>query len=258
MKKIIWLTIIILVFFGILFLVNILYPGVISSVISIFPFDGTQWNLILAGIEIFDGLLIAWLKYWNENEERKKCQYKFEIAPESLRFNDFYAFDPINANSYTYVYTSASQEIEAPYYTINVPLTEEHCASVNIPFVLTVQRCPDGDKIEINDVFVNVENNGKPILKKRATNLHCVIGSNVTNGIKYLLRISLLCSFEKEQPLLNSRYIISLRLNFHDWRNQKITKFVAIEIQSVYNKKIIKQIVSHNSYLRHILWWLRR
>lgn len=145
-----------------------------------------------------------------------------------------------------------------PYYTINVPLTEEQCASVNIPFVLTVQRCPDGDKIEINDVFVNVENNGKQILKKRATNLHCVIGSNVTNGIKFLLRISLLCSFEKEKPLLNSRYIISLRLNFHDWRNQKITKFVAIEIQSVYNKKIIKQIVSHNSYARHILWWLRR
>lgn len=83
MKKIIQLAKIILIFFGILFLISILYPGVISSVISVFPFDDTQWSVILAGIDIFVAILVAGLTYWDQNEEKTRCQYKFEIAPES-------------------------------------------------------------------------------------------------------------------------------------------------------------------------------
>lgn len=258
MKKIIQLAKIILIFFGILFLISILYPGVISSVISVFPFDDTQWSVILAGIDIFVAILVAGLTYWDQNEEKTRCQYKFEIAPESLCFNEYCAFDNISTDSYTYVYTSTDRGIEMPYHTVNVSLTAKHFASVNVPFIITVQKCPDGDKIEINDVFVSVEKNGKQIHQTSVTNLHCAIGSNVTNGIKYLLRISLLCNFSMEQSLLNSRYIVSMRLNLFDCRNIKRTKFVAIEIQSVDGKKIIKQVISHNSYAQHLLWWLRR
>lgn len=258
MRKIIQFTKIILISFGILFLFNIFYPGGISGVISVCQFDTAEWSVILAGIDILVALLLAYLTYWDQNEEKKKCQYKFEIAPESLCFDGYYALDNINIDSYTYVYNSTNQGIEAPYYAVNVALTKKHCASINVPFILTVQKCPDGEKIELTDVFVSVEKNGKQICQEGTTNIHCTIGSNVTNGMKYLLRVSLLCNFEMEQRLLNSRYFISMRLNFCDCRKKKIIKFVTVEIQNVNGKKIIKRVVSHNSYARLLIWWLNR
>lgn len=258
MRKIIHFTKIILIFFGILFLFNIFSPGGISGVISACQFETAEWSVILAGIDIFVALLLAGLTHWDQNEEKKKCQYKFEIASESLCFDRYYALDNINTDSYTYVCNSTNQGIEAPYHAVNVALTKKYCASINVPFILTVQKCPDGEKIELADVFVSVEKNGKQIRQEGTTDIHCTIGTNVANGMKYLFRISLLCNFEMEKHLLNSRYIISMRLNFHDCRNKKLAKFVAVEIQSVNGEKIIKQVVSHNSYAQHLIWWLNR
>ena len=238
------------------FLFNALCPGIISNAVPVFPIGTEEWAVLLAGIDIVVTVLIAYSTWWEQNKEKERWQYRFDVASEYLSFNDYCALDSMNASYYPYYFDPPIQGVEQPYYVINVPLSQKHCVSFNIPFILTIQKCPDASRIVIDDVFVYIEKNGKQIKQGQTVKLRCQLGTSVSNGAKYLIRIALLSTFKQEQHLLNSRYFISMHLFFYSSDNKRTGEYVTVEVQSVNGKKLIRQAVSHKSYIAHLLWGL--
>lgn len=237
-----------------LLIVNLVYPEVLSKYYTRYlTLTESQWNIILLGIEIVIQLLIAVISACDQNEERQKCQYQFDIADETVCFDEYVAFEGVQAKSHTYVFKGQSGEIQTPYHGISMPFSREEYAKVSFPLVLTVQKCPDGESLRIKNVLVSAKKNGRIIKWRKTINPHCTINSPITNGKKYLLRISLLCDYRMERRLLKGRYSISMKLILCDCRGQKHKKHIIIEIQNVNDKQIIKQVVSHNRLLPYLL-----
>ena len=212
-----------------------------------------EWGNILSALDIFFALLLALLSWIDTTLDRKKFQYKVSIAKESFRFDNYVSFDNNSNGSYVYEFATEMNDIEGQFCTIPIELSRNPCAGINIPLVISVLSCPDGNLLEVKKLHLFVKK-GNSIIKQRKIKVNgCTFGPVIKTGMKFFVRLSLRCSFRLEQALLDSRYFICLPLTFHDYRNHTYKKYIIIEIQSVQDYYVLKHIDADNSFVTYIL-----
>lgn len=250
MKKVIFVLFILLILAT---LINQWYPFASNDIFDNISITDDQWSNILAALDILVALLLALFAWIETTLGKRKYQYQINIADEAFSFDNYISFDKNNNDSYVYRFDTAMEDISSQFRTIRISLSRRSCAGINIPLIISVLSCPDGNLLKISKLHLFVKQNNKIINQRKVKVTDCTFGPVVKEGMKFFIRLSLRCSFRLEQALLDSRYFICLPLTFHGYRNHTYKKYIIIEIQSVQDYYVIKHIDADDSFVTYVL-----
>lgn len=223
--------------------------------LAVDPLDIEDWpweTILLAADVIVAAFSILYTHLYQE-AERKTCLYRFDIVDEALCFDNYISFDSTDKPSYTYECKRENNDIETPFHVIKIKFSQQPRASVNIPFVLTLLRCPAGDSLQIRSVAVDVIKGGKVIRKYKIPKLNHEISHPIQQGMKFLIRFSMLCQSKLEETLIESRCIISMLLVLHDCHGINHKKYVMVEVQNALEQQVIMGVTTAQSKMGYII-----
>jgi hypothetical protein len=253
-----WLFTVLLVISLICTFVYFGLPGWSQKVVEFLSVDEWPWELILLAADVVVAAFSIHYTHLYQEAERQICLYQFNITDDSLRFDEYISFDNTDKLSYTYEYRRENNDIETPFHVIKIRFSRQPHASVNIPFVLTLLSCPAGNSLHIRDVAVDIIKGGKVIRKFKAKKLNHEISHPIQQGMKFLIRFSMLCQPKLEEALSESRCIISMLLVLHDCHGINHKKYIMVEVQNALEQQVIMGVTTAQSKMEYLIKQIKK
>jgi len=233
-------------------LVTQLYPNALIFITNIAKLTDDQMSNILATLDISISFAIALYSLVEQKVTERKCLYEFEIERDNLSFEEYRRFPTELKNAYSYYYRRSNEDIEKPYYGIEVELQEKALCSVGIPLRMEVSTGLFGESIGISNLRIIVKKNGKIEAKKSKLSQNLIIDMPIKDEKKFLIRIQLLCNHQLEKILLDSCIYLNFELTFKDDRGRKYRKYIFLKIQNAMGESKILSISSKNNWFSYI------
>lgn len=245
------------------FLRNILFLSVLITLIVHFVpittivtsnkvfLTNEELNNLLTFIDISLSTILAVYTLVDQKLAEQKCIYDFNIAKNSLSLQTYRRFPSETENSFTYVCKREADNIDEPYYGMELILEDKALCSVGIPLCMKVSTELDGECIAFSDLKVCITRQGK--IEKRGELLKgVVIEKPIQEKKEFLVRLLLLCNHELEKILLDSCIYMSFVLTLCDDRRRKYNKYLFLKIQNTMGESRILSISSRSNWLSYI------
>lgn len=243
----------ILFLFIIITLVIRFYPSILTFISNIIKLTDDQMSNMLTTLDISISFIIALYSLVEQKFTERKCLYEFEIEKDNLSFEKYRRFPTEINHAYSYDYHRKGEDIEKPYYGIEVELQEKALCSVGIPLRMEVSTGLFGESIGISNLIVIAKKNGKIEVKKIKLSKNLIIDMPIKDEKKFLIRIQLLCNHQLEKILLESCIYLNFTLTFKDERGRKYNKYVFLKIQNTMGESEILSISSRNNWFSYIV-----
>lgn len=242
----------ILFVFVIITLVVHFYPSTLGFISNIAKLTDDQMSNILTTLDISISFIIALYSLVEQKVTERKCLYEFEIEKDNLSFEEYRRFPTELNHAYSYYYRRNNEDIEKPYYGIEVELQEKSLCGVGIPLRMEVSTGLFGESIEISNLRITAKKNGKIEAKKSKLSQNLIIDMPIKDEKKFLIRIQLLCNHQLEKILLDSCIYLNFALTFKDDRGRKYRKYIFLKIQNTMGESKILSISSKHSWFLYI------
>lgn len=233
--------------------VSYITPGVLLSLSSVVNLTDNQLSNLLSLIDMTFSFIIAVYSLINQKRTEKRCQYEFLIEKNNLSLEAYVRFPTKIDNAFIYEYSRENEDIEKPFYGVEIPLQEEKIASVGIPISMQVITSISGNVLEFKQLSICAYKNGKNIVTKyRKKDKFLEINKTINNQKKFLIRIKLLCDNQLEKKLLDSCFYINFSIVFIDDKGRKYKRYIFITVQNVMGQSKILNSCSINSWLTYM------
>lgn len=247
------LTLILLILVTFTFIVYI-SPDALSFLSGKLNMSDDQLSNFLAAMDVALSSCIAVYTIMDQKRVEKRCQYDFTIETDSLSFNHYKRYPTEIKNAYRYEYCRKKEDgIEEPFYLADIPLQEEAVASIDIPFTIQVLTGLFGNSIEFSRLNIYACKNGRSIgVNYKKTYKFLRIVEPIRDGKKFLVRLKLLCDYELQQALQDSRIYVNFKTTLQDDRGRKYKKYTFIMLQRINGETRILEVDSSHSWILHI------
>lgn len=247
------LTLILMVFVTVTLIVYI-SPDILIALSSILNLTDDQLSNLLAVIDTALSFSIAIYTIIDQKRVEKRCQYDFLIEKDSLSFHLYNRYPTEITNAYRYEYCRKKEDdVEEPFYLVDIYLQKEAVASVGIPLTMQVITGLLGNCIEFRNLNIYACKNGKSIgAKYKKTDKFLRIVDSVRDEKKFLVRLKLLCDYELQKVLQESCIYISFMITLKDDRGRKYKKYIFLMLQNVRGETRILESDSSHSWLLYI------
>ena len=239
-----------------IFLIMLLIILIITGLVYFFPetskilggltkMTDDQLSNCLTFVDILISTILSIGVWIDQKKAEKRCTYDFGIEQNNLSFHNYIRVPDETNCTFKYVYErKAEDDMDTPYYGMDIEMAENALCSVGIPLWMTVSTELHGNRIKFSKLKIFIKNDSLLKYKiKRGT----IIEKPIENGKKFLIRIRLLCDHNLEKELLNSRIYICSTIELEDDKKQKYKKYIILEIQNILGNSQILSIYSRNS-----------
>lgn len=247
-----WLKILrnILFFFVFTTFVIHFFPGISTKLSKIVNLTDAQISNFLTLMDIFLSTIVALYSLLDQKLAEQKCLYDFSIENDNLSLESYRRFPSEQGNTYSYVYKRKGNDIEIPYYGMEVELEKDALCSVGIPLLMEVFTGLNGEKITFSNLKVYVRYEENVICKKLSHGT--IIEKPIHDGKKFLVRIQLRCNHNLEKILLNSQINLCFSLILNDDRGKKYKKYIFLKVQNTMGETRILSVASRNSWYSYM------
>lgn len=195
--------------------------------------------------------------------DEKQREQETLILPERLGKNELRYYHPLSLQKYrrysterkstfAYVCERENDNIDKPYYGMEVELEEGALGSVGIPLCMKVSTKLNGKSIDFLDVRIYAVRQGKIETSERLKK-GIKIEKPIEDGKEFLIRILLECNNQMQNILLESRIYLSFKLTLTDDREKKYNKYIFLTVQNnAMGESNILSISSKNSWISYI------
>lgn len=233
-------------------LLSRLFPTMLDMVSNKIMLTDEQLSNLLMTVDIVLATAFAVYSLIEQKEAEKRCIYDFSIEKDNLSLEHYRRYPAgTGRSSYCYDYNRKKDDIEVPYYGVEVKLEEKAICSVGIPLCMEVITGLDGESISFSHLRVNIKSQGKIEKKGRVVD-GVKIEKPIRDNKKYLVRIQLLCSRQLEKILLNSGIYVSFTLTLNDDRGRKYKKYMFLKIQYTMGECRLLSVSSRNNWFSYI------
>ena len=211
-----------------------------------------QISNILTMLDIFISLGIALYSLVEQKLNEQKCLYEFTIEKDNLSLEGYRRFPTEVKDAYIYECCLENNDIEKPYYGIEVELQKLALCSVGIPLGMEISTELFGESIEFSNLRIVAKKNGKTKAKIKKSSRILVIDMPVKDQKKFLIRIQLLCNKRLEKDLLDSCIYLNFKAVLKDDRGRKYAKYIFVKIQNVQGESRILSVTSTNNWFSYM------
>lgn len=241
----------ILFLFTIIIFISYFSPNILKKIFNNFNLTDNQLNAYVLLLEILLSASFQIYCFLDKETQKKRCIYHFSIEKDNLSLEGYRRFPTKIENLYKYDYRRNSNDIEKPYYGMDVKFEEKAICSVGIPLCMEVSTSLDGESISFSNLMVYARRYGQ-VKKGEKLSEGIIIEEPIQDGKKFLIRIQLLCKRQLEKELLNSCIYLTFVLTLTDARKQKHNKYIFLEVQNTIGESRILSISSKNNWFSYI------
>lgn len=227
-------------------------PNAVTFITKMAKLTNDQISNILAALNLTISFVIALCSLIEQILVERKCLYEFEIERDSLSLEGYKRFPTELEHAYSYDYCRNKEDIEKPYYGMEVELQENALCSVGIPLRMKVSTELFGESIDISNLSIVAKKNGKIKAKKSNLSRNLVINMPIKDEKNFLIRIQLLCNHQLEEILLDSCIYLNFKLTFKDDRGRKNKKNIFLKMQNIKGESKILSIYQKNNWFTYI------
>lgn len=226
-------------------------PTISKTIAEKVSLTNEELGNLLTSLDIFFSTVIAVYSLVDQKIAERRCIYDFSIEKDNLSLEAYRRFPSETENAYSYEYQRKSNDIEKPYYGMEVILEDKPICSVGIPLCMEVSTGLDGESITFSNLIVYTRKKGE-IRKSKKLSQGTVIEKPIQAGNKFLIRIQLLCNHELEKLLLNSCVYLNFILILKDDRGRTYKKYIFLKVQNTMGESRILSISSRNNWITYI------
>lgn len=247
-----WLKILRNVLFLCIFITFVIhfFPGISTKISKMVSLTDDQISNFLTFMDIFLSTIVALYSLLDQKIAERRCIYDFSIENDNLSLESYRRFPSEKRNSYSYVYKRKNNDIEIPYYGMEVKLEKDALCSIGIPLLMTVSTGLTGEKIIFSNLKVYIRYKDHVIYKKLSHGT--IIEKPISDGKRFLVRIQLLCNHNLEKILLNNQIHLSFKLALNDDQGRRYKKYIFLKVQNTMGETRILSIASRNSWYSYI------
>lgn len=227
------------------------FPNISAVISNMVSLTDEQLSNFLTSLDIFLSTALALYSLMDQKLAERRCVYDFSIENDNLSLEAYRRFPSEIKSSYSYVYKRKNDDIEIPYYGMEIRLEKNALCSVGIPLCMKISTGLNGESITFSNLRVYIRNQGK-VLKSKKISQGAIIEKPIQDGKKFLVRIQLLCNHQLEKALLDSRIYLSFILTLNDDRGQKYRKYILLRVQNTMGETRILSISSRNNRFSYI------
>lgn len=233
-----------------------LFPNISVVISKTVKLTDEQLSNFLTLMDILLSTVIALYSLMDQKLMEKSCIYDFSIENDNLSLEAYRRFPSEIENSYSYVYRRENDDIDSPYYGMEVRLERNALRSVGIPLCMKVSTGLNGESIEFSNLRVYIRKR-KKVIKSKKLSQGIRIEKPIQNGKKFLIRIQLLCNQQLEKKILDSRIYLSFVLILHDDRGRTYKKYIFLVVQNIMGETKLLSITSRNNWISYIVKLLK-
>lgn len=229
-------------------------PTILAFISNMVMLTDDQLSNALTALDIIFSSVIAIYSLVEQKIGEKRCLYEFAIEKDNLSLEAYRRFSTELNNAYSYDYRRKSEDIEKPFYGVEVELQDKAFCSVGIPLRMEVSTGLYGNSIVFSNLRVFAKKNGTVIAKKQMLSKFLIIDMPIKDEKKFLVRIQLLCNQQLEKALWDSRIYLSFALTFIDDRGRKYNKYLFLTVQNtIMGESSILSVSSRNNWFMYIV-----
>lgn len=196
--------------------------------------------------------LIVLYSLMEQKLAEKRCVYNFTVVENSLSLEKYRRYSTERKSTFAYVCERENDNIDRPYYGMEVELEEDALGSVGIPLCMKVSTKLNGKSIDFLDVRIYAVRQGKVETSERLGK-GIKIEKPIEDGKEFLIRILLECNNQMQNILSESRIYLSFKLTLTDDREKKYNKYIFLTVQNnAMGESNILSISSKNSWISYI------
>lgn len=247
-----WLKILINVLFLFIFVTFMVhfFPGISMKISKVVSLTDNQISNFLTLVDICLSTIVALYSLLEQKLAEQRCSYVFSIENDNLSLESYRRFPSEKRNFYSYDYKRRSNDIESPYYGMEVKLEKDALCSVGIPLLMEVHTGLNGEKIVFSNLKVYIRYEDNVICKKLSHGI--IIENPIHDGKKFLIRIQLLCNHNLEKKLLDSQIHLCFTVALKTDRGRKYKKYVYLNIRNTIGETRILSMALKNSWHLYI------
>lgn len=242
---------ILLVFIFITLLMHF-FPNISINIVDKTKITNEQLSNLLTLLDITLSTLLVLYSLIEQKLVENRCVYDFKIVENSLSLQNYRRYSAERKNTFTYVCEREDDNIDIPYYGMEIELEENALGSVGIPLCMKVFTKLNGKSIEFSNIKLYATRQGKiEVIEKVIKGVK--IEKPIENEKEFLVRILLECNNRMQDILLESRIYISFKLTLTDDREKKYNKYIFLTVQNNrMEESNILSISSKNSWILYI------
>ena len=224
------------------------FPNISSSIADKIKLTDAQLSNFLTLLDITLSTLLVLYSLMDQKLAEKRCVYNFTVVENSLSLQKYRRYSTERKSTFAYVCERENDNIDKPYYGMEVELEEGALGSVGIPLCMKVSTKLNGKSIDFLDVRIYAVRQGKIETSERLKK-----GIKIEEPIEFLIRILLECNNQMQNILLESRIYLSFKLTLTDDREKKYNKYIFLTVQNnAMGESNILSISSKNSWISYI------
>lgn len=211
----------ILVIFIFVTLVVQFFPYISSGIADKIKVTDAQLSNFLTSLDITLSTLLVLYSLMEQKLAEKRCVYNFTVVENSLSLEKYRRYSTERKSTFAYVCERENDNIDRPYYGMEVELEEDALGSVGIPLCMKVSTKLNGKSIDFLDVRIYAVRQGKVETSERLGK-GIKIEKPIEDGKEFLIRILLECNNQMQNILSESRIYLSFKLTLTDDREKNI------------------------------------
>lgn len=227
-------------------------PNTSITISKISNLSNEQISNVLTIFDIGISLIIALYSLVEQKLAERRCLYEFAIEKDNLSFNTYRRFSSELSTAFSYDYSRQSEDIQKPYYGIEIELENQAIKNVGIPLRMEVSTNLFGKSIVLSNLRIVAAKNGKLIVKKNSFFKNLEINMPIKDKKKFLVRLLLSCNADLEKELLDSRIYLNFTLTFYDDRGRSYKKYFLLTIQNSFGEPRILSVTSTHNWISYI------
>lgn len=227
-------------------------PDILAFISNIAQLTEDQVSNILTAVDIFISLVIALESIIEQKIAERRCLYEFEIEKDYFSFEKYRRFPTELDNAYSYDYYRRNEDIEKPYYGIEIELEEKALCSVSVPLRIKVSTGLFGESLTFSNLNFVAKRNGKIQAKKSKQFSNLIIKMPIKDEKEFLVRVQFLCNYQLEKELIDSCIYLNFKLTFNDDRGRRYKKYISLRIQNVMGESSILSISSKDNWFIYV------
>lgn len=239
---------------GVVFIVCILFtliyfkhPAALAVLKERLEFTDSQMTNVIMILDVLLGVIFNIYLLNESKKEKNRCSFSFFIEEDVLSIENYIGFPTEIHNAYIYSCRGSGGTTETDCVSVIIPFKEDGIYSIGIPITVKVSTALVGVCMVFSGLGICVSNDAAAregsSFKYKKHGIFAKILRPVTEKQTYLLRLKLLCDYDMERRLQNSRISLSFRISlFDDKRKSHCCKFY-IKIQNVDGKSNLLSVL---------------
>lgn len=232
------------ILFTLIYLKN---PAALAVLKERLEFSDSQMTNVIMTLDVLLGSIFNIYLFHENKTAKNRCSYSFSIEEGVLSIENYVGFPTDVQNAYIYSCRSQGGTAETDSISVIIPLIEDGIYSMGIPLTVKVSTGLAGECMVFSGIGICVSNDASsgegPRFKysKRGTFAKFLLPLTEERG--YRLRLKLLCDYDMERRLQNSRISLKFRISLFDDKGERHRRKFYIKIQNVDGKSNILSVL---------------